>query len=310
MEILTIKYFLSLAQCLNFSAAAEENNISQSSFSKAIMRLERELDVKLIDRSRHPISLTPAGECFYRRMLALQPQFQEAVDELASFTDRNVLRILICPRSFQYKMALDEFLQQEKGVQLEIGETSDISQVTEQLQSGKYDFVITPRPFDLTDDVRAFTLYDDSLYILVSSSSPLAEQDCVSLKELDGQNFLEGVYSKLLVNELSRRFHFTPGTVFPLEGKRMTRQEALYRIAKGLGVGIYPGRDLRPFRNIHMVCLPIQEIPDFPVMLLEPAGARETLAKQRFRRWITENLEKYVPGQLNVEKFNHFVRQA
>ena len=84
----------------------------------------------------------------------------------------------------------------------------------------------------------------------------------------------------------------------------MRRQEAIHRISKNMGVGIYTSRDLRPYRNAHMVCLPIQEIPEFPVMLLERANTKDTYAKQRFRSWIIDNLEQYVPERLNVEKFN------
>lgn len=65
MDIQGIKFFLSVAETRSFTESAELCNISQSSLSKSIMRLEQELDVKLFDRTQHPVSLTPAGECFY-----------------------------------------------------------------------------------------------------------------------------------------------------------------------------------------------------------------------------------------------------
>lgn len=304
MELITIRYFLSVAKHLNFSQAAEENNISQSSFSKAIMRLERDLGVKLIDRSRHPIALTPAGKCFYDRMVAIEPQFREAMDELTTFTKGEALRLFICPRSYQYKMALEEFLQKETGIRIQVDETSDITEVSEAARSGKYDFVISPKPFDLPEDVRATVLYDDALYLLTAASSPLAANLEISLKELDGQDFYEAQYTKLLVLELARRFGFTPNCVYPTDNKMTRREEAIHRISLKMGVGIYSSRDLRPYRNANMRCIPIREMTSFPVMLLERAGDKETPAKHRFRRWIAENLVKYVPDRLDVEKFN------
>lgn len=304
MEIITIRYFLSVAKHLNFSQAAEENNISQSSFSKAIMRLERDLGVKLIDRSRHPIALTPAGKCFYDRMLAIAPQFQDAMDELANFTKGETIRLFICPKSYQYKIALEEFLQKETGIRIQVDETSDITKVNDAIRSGKYDFVISPKPFDLPADVHSTILYDDALYLLASASSPLAANSEVSLKDLDGQDFYEAQYTKLLVLELARRFGFTPNCVYPTDDKTTRREEAIHRISLKMGVGIYSSRDLRPYRNANMRCISIQEMTNFPVMLLELAGDKESPAKHRFRRWITENLVKYVPERLDVEKFN------
>ena len=62
MDIFQLQYFLSAAITGNFTMAAAENNISQSSFSKHIMALENEMGVKLFYRNRKSISLTPAGE--------------------------------------------------------------------------------------------------------------------------------------------------------------------------------------------------------------------------------------------------------
>ena len=49
-----------------FLEAAESRNISQSTLSKKIMKLERELDITLFDRSRRKASLTEAGSVFYQ----------------------------------------------------------------------------------------------------------------------------------------------------------------------------------------------------------------------------------------------------
>ena len=68
MDIQTLIYFVDIAEQHSFSAAAESQNISQSSLSKAIMRLENELNVHLFDRKKHPIELTPAGEYAFMKM--------------------------------------------------------------------------------------------------------------------------------------------------------------------------------------------------------------------------------------------------
>lgn len=54
-----IQYFIAIAECNTYFDAAEELNISQSALSKQIIKLEKELGVALLDRSRRKASLPP-----------------------------------------------------------------------------------------------------------------------------------------------------------------------------------------------------------------------------------------------------------
>ena len=64
MEIRQVQYFLSIVERGSFSAAADEHFISQSSLSKVIIALEKELGYPLFDRTKRKVSLTPAGDAF------------------------------------------------------------------------------------------------------------------------------------------------------------------------------------------------------------------------------------------------------
>ena len=61
MEIRQLKYFLKLAETLNFSEASHELFITQSTLSQQILNLERELDQQLFLRNSHEVVLTEAG---------------------------------------------------------------------------------------------------------------------------------------------------------------------------------------------------------------------------------------------------------
>ena len=62
-----IDYFICAAQSRTFFDAAEAMHISQSALSKQIMKLEKELDLVLWDRSKRSAVLTPAGELFIKK---------------------------------------------------------------------------------------------------------------------------------------------------------------------------------------------------------------------------------------------------
>jgi DNA-binding transcriptional LysR family regulator len=64
MELRQLRYFVTLAEDLHFGRAAAREHIVQSALSQQLQRLERELGVRLLERTTHRVQLTPAGRAF------------------------------------------------------------------------------------------------------------------------------------------------------------------------------------------------------------------------------------------------------
>lgn len=79
-----IDVFVSVADLGSFTAAAERLNLSSSAVSKSVARLEGRLGVRLFQRTTRRLSLTEAGETFYRTCIAVLTDLEEVELALTS----------------------------------------------------------------------------------------------------------------------------------------------------------------------------------------------------------------------------------
>src|ERR1041385_6875328 len=86
MELRHLRYFVAVAEILNFTKAAAKLHLAQPSLTRQIHNLEEEIGVRLLDRSKSQVALTEEGRAFLvdaRRVLALATESVQAVQRLS-----------------------------------------------------------------------------------------------------------------------------------------------------------------------------------------------------------------------------------
>ena len=84
MTLEALKLYCDIVRLRSFSQGAAANQVSQSAASQAIQQLETELQARLIDRSKRPFMLTPAGQTFYRGCQTVLEEFDTMLAATAS----------------------------------------------------------------------------------------------------------------------------------------------------------------------------------------------------------------------------------
>ena len=95
IELRHLRYFVALAEALNFGRAAAKCHVSQPPFSVAIRQLEAYLGAELVVRKHQRVQLTDAGQAFRDKAVRLLAQAQDAYTQTRSVAEgkQGVLRI-------------------------------------------------------------------------------------------------------------------------------------------------------------------------------------------------------------------------
>lgn len=95
MELRHLKYFVAVAEELNFRRAAEVVHVAQPALSQQIKHLEDELGVALFVRSRHKVALTAAGKTFYASAQMILQEARQAVADARAVEQGEAGRITL-----------------------------------------------------------------------------------------------------------------------------------------------------------------------------------------------------------------------
>jgi DNA-binding transcriptional LysR family regulator len=191
MEVKQVQYFLAVVNTGSFSAAADELYITQSSISKQIIALEKELGCSLFDRSKRKISLTRAGETFLKHAHNLNTDYQTMLADLSKYKSMPYFSIIAIPVIAQY--GITTHMAQFKSAHPKLNFTLDereAATILPALNNHQYDLAFI-RDYALDCEVYSFLLIArDKLQVVVSKSHHFAGRQSIALSELADENFI------------------------------------------------------------------------------------------------------------------------
>ncbi len=193
MEIRQLRYFISVAERLNFTEAASQLYIGQSAVSQQIAYLEKQLGVRLFVRNKRSVKLTNAGRVFLKEALEIVKKSEEAA-ELARKAEAGLVgQLKIGFLAAPVRLFLPELIRRfnAKYPQIEF-QLIHIGPglLNDQLLNDALDFIFTISVgFTETADLEKFSLFTDSVGVFVHNSHPLANESGLQITELADEAF-------------------------------------------------------------------------------------------------------------------------
>lgn len=194
MELRHFRYFVAVAEELNFRKASQRLHVSRPALSKQVKDLEEEIGVKLLNRDTVSVSLTKAGEIFLADAQKLLLQAEAAIERAiqAQSGHRGTLRIGsvgIIARDFLPK-TLQQFRQRFPGVEVAFVEMLPTAQL-EALETGKIDIGFAyGKEAETMPKLRSLCVIESVLGVAVSGQHWLARRTEISLSELQMETVL------------------------------------------------------------------------------------------------------------------------
>jgi DNA-binding transcriptional LysR family regulator len=219
MELRHLRYFLAVADALNFSRAAERLRVAQPALSRQVHDLEEQLGFKLFERSTTKVRLTEAGRFFQQQMEKLLMQLDIAVTGAQRIangttgnfrigTDWNTARLFVTD-------AAHELHQRHPGLSIDFVELPGYEH-TQAIRDRKIDVgfvsgkLLTPRK-----DIDYRLLCTCPIKAILPMEHPLANQTEVHLRDLKEERWItireeEIPGFKILLLQVLKPAQFTP----------------------------------------------------------------------------------------------------
>lgn len=273
MELRHLRYFVTVAEELHFSNAAEKLYLTQPALSKQIRALETELQVQLFDRAKQKITLTQAGKVFLETAKEILLEVERGIEKTRKVARGEAGQIKIGFTASALHIVLPEmiarFRQVCPDVELILTEICTEDQV-EALQNHQIDLGFLHPPIrDKTNSLHLHLLGEESILLAIPASHPLAEAEKISFKSLANEpiiayprNLAPVLHAQFL--QLCQQADFVPNIVQEVE---MT-QTRLGLVAAGVGISFIT-TNVQNLSHKGVVCRSLVE--EFPPLQLSLA---------------------------------------
>jgi DNA-binding transcriptional LysR family regulator len=236
-----VRYFVALAETLNFTRAADQCNVSQPALTRAIQQLEHELGGPLFHRERNNTHLSELGRMMlpYLESVHASTQAAKAAAKSAKKIENITLTLgAMCTIGPQLVADLIvRFRTEHPDVEVNVID-GEAHEMIEKLEKGDLHISIVGVPEDLPDTLHQVPVFTERFVIVIPRNHPWAEKNAIRVAELNGEPYVGRTNCEVfqMVTQDFARRGVTTKKVFS-----SPRDDWVQKMIKaGLGFGFFP----------------------------------------------------------------------
>lgn len=241
MDLAQMQLFRDIVQSRSISRGASLNGVTQSAASQALQELERQLEVQLLDRSRRPLEVLPAGRLFYdftRDVLRRQQEFTALLGEMKGNGGGMVKIAAIYSVGLSIMAKLEkEFYRLLPSAQLEVNYLRP-EKVYEAVAEERVDIGLISYP-EATREIAVLPWREEQMVLACAPPHPFSERASVDPAELEGMEFI-GFDEDLPISRDVARFLREHGVRVHTLSRFDNIPSMKEALRHGLGVSILP----------------------------------------------------------------------
>ncbi|MGB9660756.1 MAG: LysR family transcriptional regulator [Moorellaceae bacterium] len=240
-----LEYFITVAQCLNFTRAAERLFMAQSALSQQISSLESRVGVPLLIRDKRSVRLTTAGEIFLQDAIDIVKRYNEALERARRAAGGLAGSMQIGFLGPSVRAFLPYLVRKFRTAYPEVAlklEEYDHGPLIEALKLGKVDLAFTLNiGLQGVPGVEWRTIYTEPDTVVLRHDHPKAKYSAIDLRLLANENFI--VMDRTVSPQgFDRAIHLCTKAGFSPRIVSQTRfiQTILFLVEAGVGISILP----------------------------------------------------------------------
>ncbi|MFH6934994.1 LysR family transcriptional regulator [Flavobacterium sp. FlaQc-30] len=262
MELRHLKYFLAVAEELNFTKASEKLFISQPPLSRQIIELEEELQAKLFIRNNKKVELTEAGKYFEKEVKTIFQNLERISAKTKKIATNVSGEFRIAYISSIYSSVISELIKHLKlqfpYVNFKLFEVSTTKQI-DALEQGKIEMGIIRSPIK-SPKIQSHLWFQDGFSIVFNKNNIQlkSEKDILNLKDETFVFFNKDYaphYHEVLL-ELCAFYGFTPKIIHEANNINSIVQ----LVKNGLGISIVPSNIVKNNQDTEIGFLELKKV--------------------------------------------------
>lgn len=261
-ELRELRYFLAVAEELNYTRAAARLHIAPQALSAAILGLEAGLGARLFERTTRKVELTGVGKALLPEARATLRRAEATVAAVrrAASGEQGAVRIAFLSSTAGYVMppVVRAWAERHPGVELRVEDLA-IAEIVAGVADGRLDAAVARPPLGGDEGLRTERLFSEPVAAVLPEGHRLAGRESVRLSDLAEEPWVLTERSSWapwhnLYDEEFRRAGFEPNIV----QRGTTVQSLLALVAAGAGVTRL-ALSARTLRDTGVVFVPLED---------------------------------------------------